>query len=538
MPMIKRIPILSSLSLFGAMLCDSLHAQEYALSMDANRVVYDLSDQGRHVLYAINNTLVVRDWVTGAEETVSILPTGETVRPDRGSLSADGRYVAFESSDYRTLYFRDRVTQTTRIISLAPDGTPANGRMVSPSISPDGRLVAFFTNATNLVSETLPAMPANLSNQGNLLIWNRDTGTISVGARAHDGSLLNAGVLIDPGTPLKRFSADGRYLFYCTAATNAFPGAAVTAGSYTLAYRRDLQTGEVRLVSSDASGNLVLGIYSYTIPNADGSKVAFIGQSLGLLGAGLVPGTPANIMQDAYVKDLHTGEVIWVTRTNDGKAPAGLVQGTYGRVTSPLGFSGDGRHVVFQTNATNLLPELNGQWGVVLTDLQGAQAQHRLISPSYAAGSGDTSKVEGINPIMSKNRLLVHLLVKERSYLGLPAGEGPVVYGHLPVRFEAPWQDAGEADGGLAHLPWFGQFLVAGNGFIWHPEHGWLYTLSPSTAALWLFDYGLGWVYTSDTVYPFLYSMASGGWLYYLPSGISGTRYFYDFSSNDWRVVP
>src|SRR6187551_461121 len=78
------------------------------------------------------------------------------------SASADGRYVAFSSwadnlvpddaNDNSDIFVRDLQTGTTRLVSLASDGTQANGSSFTPSISADGNVIAFRSDATNLVA--------------------------------------------------------------------------------------------------------------------------------------------------------------------------------------------------------------------------------------------------------------------------------------------------------------------------------------------------------------------------------------------------
>lgn len=81
------------------------------------------------------------------------------------AISADGRYVAFGSTapldettsfhDERTsvvnVYRRDTQMGTTVRISVGAGGSAPNGSSYDPSISADGRYVAFVSNATNLV---------------------------------------------------------------------------------------------------------------------------------------------------------------------------------------------------------------------------------------------------------------------------------------------------------------------------------------------------------------------------------------------------
>src|SRR5215813_8004302 len=81
------------------------------------------------------------------------------------SISADGRFVAFVAPrrlfpggvgsaavDVKQIFVRDLVSQTTELVSVAPNGDVGDGDSFLPSISSDGRLVAFASSATNLIA--------------------------------------------------------------------------------------------------------------------------------------------------------------------------------------------------------------------------------------------------------------------------------------------------------------------------------------------------------------------------------------------------
>jgi Tol biopolymer transport system component len=103
----------------------------------------------------------------GVTKLQSISPTGEPAnRPARRpSLSGDGRFVAFESDatnlvpdganagmvQYIDVFVRDRVRSTTALVSVDSSGNPGNGHSESAFVSGDGRYVAFVSAATNLV---------------------------------------------------------------------------------------------------------------------------------------------------------------------------------------------------------------------------------------------------------------------------------------------------------------------------------------------------------------------------------------------------
>ena len=78
------------------------------------------------------------------------------------SISQDGRFVAFESrasnlvandtNGRRDIFVRDRQTGTTERISFSTESTESNGDSFNPSVGQDGRFVAFESRASNLVA--------------------------------------------------------------------------------------------------------------------------------------------------------------------------------------------------------------------------------------------------------------------------------------------------------------------------------------------------------------------------------------------------
>ncbi|MGB5962043.1 MAG: DUF4347 domain-containing protein [Coleofasciculaceae cyanobacterium] len=187
--------------------------QSNSASFDAS-----ISANGRYIAYSSNaNNLVsgdtngetdifLYDTVANTTRRVSVSSNdtqgdGRSLNP---SISADGRYVAFSSSsrnlvDTRTfgseVFVHDTLTNTTRLVSIATDGTPGGGS--TPSISADGRYVAFESNAGNLVSgdtnlrpdifvyDTVANTTTRISVDDNGIQGNADSGYSSISA---DGS--------------------------------------------------------------------------------------------------------------------------------------------------------------------------------------------------------------------------------------------------------------------------------------------------------------------------------------------------------------
>lgn len=131
-----------------------------------------ISDDGRYVAFtSYSHGLVgqsteeggvyVRDRLLGTTELVSVNWAGQAVGAYGGTISGNGRYVAFLSQFWNMVqgdtnratdvFVRDRVARTTTRVSVTSTGLQANGSSWATSLSPDGRFVAFISNASNLL---------------------------------------------------------------------------------------------------------------------------------------------------------------------------------------------------------------------------------------------------------------------------------------------------------------------------------------------------------------------------------------------------
>jgi hypothetical protein len=205
-------------------------------------------------------------------------------------------------------------------------GVEGNDESYTPSISADGRYVAFHSDASNLVS-------GDTNNYEDVFVHDRQTGeTTRV-------SVDSTGVQGNYGGEYPSISADGRYVVFRSYATNLVPGD--TNGRCDI-FDHDRQTGQTTRVSVDSAG--VQGNYGsyYSSISADGRYVAFISDA-----SNLVPGD-TNDWSDVFVHDRQTGETTRVSVSSAG------VEGNYDCYSPSI--SADGRFVAFITSASNLVP--------------------------------------------------------------------------------------------------------------------------------------------------------------------------------------
>jgi hypothetical protein len=152
------------------------------------------------------------------------------------------------------------------------------------------------------------------------------------------------------------------------------------------------------------------------------------------------------------------------------------------------------------------------------------------------------ANVERFYPIQDK--------ADDRPEVIVPSNQRPILYlrgnpSAVPHddngSIRPPWSGAEAFGNDVYALPWFGYFSLLENDYIFHYEHGYLYTPSSTTENLWLYEQQLGWLWTSATeAYPYLYSLSSANWLLYYRGGAPGKRFFFDFQPDvfDWIVVP
>ena len=185
------------------------------------------------------NDIFVRDVIFDKISRVSLDSNGVQGNGDSfnnwgPSVSADGRYVAFESratnlvsgdnNSRCDVFVRDRLTGTTERVSLSFNGVQGNGDSVQPSISADGRYVAFSSVASNLVSGG--------TSYWQVFVRDRQAGTTKL---VSSNSVGGQGIG-DSGYP--SISADGGYVAFESQATNLVAGG--TNGLYQV-FIRDLQ---------------------------------------------------------------------------------------------------------------------------------------------------------------------------------------------------------------------------------------------------------------------------------------------------------
>jgi len=316
----------------------------------------------------------VRDRQTGATDRVSLSSGGVqgaqvSYAP---SISADGRYVAFASraanlvpgdtNKTDDIFVRDRQTGHTERVSVNTAGTQGNGTSFAPVISPDGRLVAFTSSSTNLAS-------GDTNGTADIFVHDRQTGKterVSVGS---GGTQANA------GSDHAAMSADGRNVTFISSASNLVTG---DTNGVADVFVRDRQAGTSERVNVNSNGRQTTIGYMLDDPSisADGRYVAFSSDAANLVL------NDTNQVADMFVHDRLTGQTLLASVSSAGvRADNSSIGGS---------LSADGRYLAFDSYAANLVPgDYNGLVDVFVRDRQSSSLTVASTNnvKSTAAGS-------------------------------------------------------------------------------------------------------------------------------------------------------
>jgi len=353
-------------------------------SMATNLVPGDTN--GRWDVFAFDRS-------TGTMQRVSVTSRGAEARPGSdpfggslaGGISANGRYVVFRSDSpnlvghdtNRTwdIFVHDRIRHVTTRVSLSGKGRQANGPSGDPAISANGRYVAFYSSATNLVSG---------DTNGFSDVFVRDlrahrTIRVSVTSRGRQAG-CNAGGCESTEPAL---SASGRYVAFESSATNLVAG---DTNRLADVFVHDLRTGRTQRVSVSSSGRQAGGDRTNNGSNApvisaDGRRVVFHSYA-----SNLVAGD-TNRVPDIFVRDRKTRKT---TRVSISSAGRQADQESLGSAA----ISADGRYVAFTSLATNLVAgDLNEITDVFVRDLRAGTTS--LASLGAAGNQGDDASAAG-----------------------------------------------------------------------------------------------------------------------------------------------
>jgi Tol biopolymer transport system component len=296
----------------------------------------------RRILTVLAGIALVPAGIAHADTATTLVSATVAGGPSVGisgapSISADGRYVAFSSSaddlvpgdtnHAADVFVRDRQTGAITRVSVDSAGVPGNGPSGPTSISGDGRYVVFASDATNLV-------PGDTNKAGDIFRHDMTTGattriTVNLFGEQADSDSYHPVI-----------SADGQHIAYDSYAGNLVPQD--TNGTHDV-FEYDVADGRTDRVSVDPYGRQGNGMSYLPSISADGRYVAFSS-----FASNITLYADTNHADDVFVHDRlfgYTDQVSIDVAGNEGNSAS-----RYGAI------SADGRYVVFHSYASNLVP--------------------------------------------------------------------------------------------------------------------------------------------------------------------------------------
>ncbi len=346
-----------------------------------------LSDDGSYISFESDATNLVPNNTNGYTDTfiynrlnktvelISIAPNGTQANgsSSSGSISGDGKYITYASfasnlvsgdtNAKRDIFVYNRIDKTTELISVAPDGTQANGSSYPSVISDDGRYIAYESEASNLVS-------GDTNGKRDIFVYDRiDKTTERINIAAN-------GTQADGSSRLGSISDDGRYIVYESEASNLVSGDTDGKRDIFVYDRIEKTTQRINVAANgtqangDSTSGSISGDGKYIVYESDASNLV-LGDSNG--------------KRDIFIYDR-----IKQTTERVNVAVNGTQSNGYSEKAS---LSDDGRYVAFLSDANNLVSnDTDGRANVFVRD-RVTQTTARYTADSFPTLSGDGQNI-------------------------------------------------------------------------------------------------------------------------------------------------
>ncbi|WP_235919339.1 Ig-like domain-containing protein [Heliomicrobium undosum] len=329
--------------------------------------------------------IYVKDKQTGEVTLISVNTQGAPANGQSavGSISADGKFVAFESyaSDLvpgdtngtYDIFVRDLVSGTTERVSVHSNGAEGSGASTRPSISGDGRYVVFESISSNLVDND-----TNYTPDRDIFIHDRVTHSTK---RLSVDSYGNQ-VFGDCNSPY--ISQNGKFVVFASMAANFLPSDTDTKKDIFLI---DLETGSFSMVSVSSSSVKGNDTSDHPSVSNDGRFIVFESVADNLVE------NDNNHERDIFLRDTVNNQTTRVSLSSAGQ------EGTALKPSEMAHISADGRYVVFSSYADNLVDnDTNGEYDVFLHELASGETTRLSLS-----GEGQEGNQESWRPFISSN---------------------------------------------------------------------------------------------------------------------------------------
>jgi len=402
----------------------------------------------------VEGDVFLRDRVDGTTTLVSAKFGSKT---DGGNLisrnpviSGDGKFVAFQSQARNLVenfvdgglagdfdvYVRDLAKGTTSLVSVSKTSTPAapkggNDDSDRPSISYDGNIIAFSSNASDLFTGFVPGAATR-----NVFVRDRAAGTTALVSADATNPLKGGDVDTKFFLNEMSVSADGKKVAFDSLDTTLVKNFVKNnTASDTDVYQRDLATATTSLVSgkggSNASG--ANGDSSAPSSSMDGRLIAFQSKATDLF-TGFVDKNAASA-NDVFVRDMEAGTFTLVSHST-----AAATTGANNESLTPS-ISGDGRMVAFISTAT----DFGAGTASAFYDVYVRDVNTDSIVRADTSTEGTLADGASAAPAMSLDGHRVVFSSNSSNLVKTP-GPGPQIYNKL-LTTPGYWLDA--SDGGI-----------------------------------------------------------------------------------------
>ncbi|MES1241813.1 MAG: hypothetical protein ABUT39_09365 [Acidobacteriota bacterium] len=311
--------------------------------------------------------------VTLVSRSISSPALGANQSSQEARVTSDGAFVVFDSAatdlvygqsgnGASNVYLFDRAADTLTLVSGSGSSGLISGNhySVTPEVSADGSVIAYFTYATDLV-------PGAVDRNGmvDVALYDRTSAATTHASRHAPGQ---ASATPSAASTLLSASADGRYAVFLSASVNAVPGLVDRSDGNDI-FLTDRVTGATVLVSHAAGLPATTGngeSVSATI-SADGAWVAFISRS-----TDLVPGQNDTNVDSWFSDDKPGFDLFLYNRATGATTLVSHVPGSSLTAANEAcypgleGISADGLYVTFVSFASNQVP---GQVDTSLEDV-------------------------------------------------------------------------------------------------------------------------------------------------------------------------
>jgi len=323
----------------------------------------------------------------GDIERVSVASSGSQANgnSEEPSISSDGRFIAFisdatnlvtgDTNGVADVFVHDMDTGVTERVSVASVGTQGNDDAFTLSLSSNGRFVAFGSLATNLVAGDTNAVI-------DVFVHDRNTGTTvrvsisTAGAQANNESLSPA------------VSSDGRFVAFQSDASNLVP---LDTNNSSDIFVRDRTTGVTERVSVASDGVQADGDSFSPAISSDGRFVAFTSEATNLVAG------DTNNKADIFVHDRQNDTTERIAEPAEFDTGSGII------IVAPA-ISPDGGFLGFRSNADDLVPgDTNNSFDTFLIERDTLTAERDSISSGEVQGNADSDQPS----ISSNNRYVV-----------------------------------------------------------------------------------------------------------------------------------